>query len=379
MFKELGYYICNGIEFESKIAAMTYAQATKLPVKWHFNDEVFNSYPWHIEPALSLDELYNKRAREIREQHDYVVLCYSGGSDSHNVLESFIRQGLHIDEIITNWALDIAEPFTVLDKSQTDTWNHNAEFKLHTADRLNYIRNVIPKTKITMIDTSKTLIETFLNAKDASWVKTKKEVLNATGSSQYNYTYFSEIRKRFDKDRKIAIVIGTDKPKLKLINNRLHLYFVDKAANMVSIQDHIAEYPNATPVFFYWAPDSCDILAKQSHVVLKWLRANPQHQPAWASNDPVVTRRVHEALLKTVIYSTWNPEWFQVVKSLEDWDSELDYWFTRGWQGTKEYDIWKSGIDYVAKRIPDFLTRNPDKSIKGTKVCTSQNYFIGTL
>ena len=69
---------------------------------WIFHDDAFSKYPWHIEPEASLDQLYDARARQLREKYDYVVLSYSGGSDTHNILESFIRQGLHIDEIVTN-------------------------------------------------------------------------------------------------------------------------------------------------------------------------------------------------------------------------------------------------------------------------------------
>jgi len=379
MNKKLGYYTCNGVEFESKIQAMMVAQASGNTIRWHFNDDVFGQYDWTQEPELSLDQLYDRRAREIREAYDYVILSYSGGSDSNNVLESFLRQGLFIDEIVTNWALDLTDKFTVLDTNERSTWNHNAEFKLHTASRLDYIKSQSPNTKITMIDTSEVLVKGLLVNNDASWVSKKKEVLNLTGSSQYNYVYFSDIRKRFDKFQRIALINGTDKPKIKIIDNKFHIYFVDKAVNMVSIQDHIAEYPNAEPVFFYWAPECCDMLCKQGHIVLKWVKANPHQRSVWESHDNIVVRQVHEELLKTIVYpTTWNPNWFQVMKSIKDWDSELDYWFTRGWQGTREYDIWQSGLSYVSSRITKFLVYDNGKP-SGIKVQFSPNYFIGYL
>lgn len=380
MNKKLGYYTCNGIEFESKIQAAMLAQETDSTFQWHFNDEVFKNYDWTQEPELTLDQLYNKRAREIREQYDYVILSYSGGSDSNNVLEAFLRQGLLIDEIVTNWALDLSEKFTVLDTSERESWNHNAEFHLHTKGRLEYIKSVSPRTKITMLDTSKALIDALLLNGDASWTEKKKEVLNLTGSSQYNYIYFAEVRKRFDKFHRIAVINGTDKPKLTLKDGKLSLYFTDKAVNMVSIQDHIAEYPNADPVFFYWAPECCDLLCKQSHTVLNWLRVNPQHQPVWESTEPGMTRRIQEELLKVVLYpTTWNPNWFQVHKSLYDWDSELDYWFTRGWYGTKEFDIWMNGMKHVASKISKFLVYMPNGMPRGTRVCFSPHYYIGQI
>lgn len=378
MNKKLGYYTCNGFEFESKIQAAMFGQSAGHPIKWHFNDDAFNPYDWSQEPELTLDQLYNQRAREIRNQYDYIILSYSGGSDSNNVLESFLRQGLFIDEIVTNWALDLTDKFTVLNPNQRSTWNHNAEFKLHTSSRLDYIKSQSPNTKITMIDTSEALVKSLLVNNDASWVSKKKEVLNLTGSSQYNYVYFADIRKRLDKFQRIALINGTDKPKVKVIDGKFYIYFIDKAVNMVSIQDHIVEYPNAEPVFFYWAPECCDMLCKQGHTVLKWVKANPHQKGIWESSNPVIIRKVHEELLKTIVYpTTWNPDWFQVEKSTEDWDSELDYWFTRGWHGTREYEIWKQGLDHVASSLPNFLSYKQDGSVRGLRPCYSNNYFIG--
>ena len=104
--KKLGFYVCNGQEFSSKIRALLYSNEVNKPVEWMFNDRVFQSYDWTVEPIETLDELYDHRAKQLRSQYDYVILSYSGGADSHNILMSFVRQGLHIDEIITNTSIN---------------------------------------------------------------------------------------------------------------------------------------------------------------------------------------------------------------------------------------------------------------------------------
>lgn len=377
--KKLGFYICHQKEFESKIQALMFSKISGKPVQWHFNNEVFESYPWHVEPELSLDQLYDARARQIREQYDYVILSYSGGADSNNVLESFLRQGLFIDEVVSNWALEASEKYTVLDPTERSSWNNNAEFKLHAVNRLNYIKSASPGTKITVIDTSKALLNSFITAGDARWVDSKREILNAGGTNIYNYMYFKEIREQFDKGKKIAIVVGADKPKLKINGNSFNLYFVDKSVNMIAIQDHIKEYPNAEPVYFYYDPQCCDLMCKQSHTVLKWLNANPHYKDLWTNATPQTIRRVQEELLKTVIYSTWNPSWFQIQKSISDWDDEIDYWFSRGWRGTKEHRIWIDGLKYVHSKIGDLLAINEGGSIRGLAAMCSKDYYIGTV
>ena len=65
---ELGYYSCNNLYFNSKIQACIYGTTNKESVRWHFNDAVFDNYPWEIEPTETLDELYDRRARKIRKK-----------------------------------------------------------------------------------------------------------------------------------------------------------------------------------------------------------------------------------------------------------------------------------------------------------------------
>ena len=144
----IGYYECNNVFFYSKVKASIYANTVKKPIKWIYNDDLFSIYNWRKEPNLNLDELYNKRARQLREKYDYLILSFSGGADSYNVAMSFIRQGLLIDEIVTNHLTKGAERITILDTSVIDPWNLNAEYYLNAIPRLKEIEILSPKTKI---------------------------------------------------------------------------------------------------------------------------------------------------------------------------------------------------------------------------------------
>jgi hypothetical protein len=380
MNKKLGYYTCNGIEFQSKIRAAIYSEATRKPLEWKFNNAEFSTFPWHIDPEIPLSKLYDLRAKQIREEFDYVVICYTGGSDSNNMVESFIRQGLHIDEIVSNYPVKISERFLSSNNKDNSSSNTINEFKFHAADRLNYIQNKCPKTKIKMLDTSELLVEALITTKDKYWVLNRNEVLNPGGTNQFNYTYFNELRKQFDKDKKIAMLMGIDKPRCQIIGDEFYLYFSDKVANIVNVTDHLNEYPNATPVYFYWDPDNMLAMAKQAHTLLKWLRANPQYQKYWRVRDFGILREIQEPLLKTILYpDTWNMSWWQAKKASKDWYCEIDSWFYQGYRDTKEFEIWKSGIDYISNKIPSFLSHDSVGNPSGTLVIHSPNYFIGKL
>jgi len=379
--KKLGYYTCDNIVFESKYKAMIYANPRNLDIQWHFNDELFNTYRWDIEPDLSLDELYDRRARQIREQYDYVMLSYSGGSDSNNILESFIRQGLHIDEIVTNWPLDISEKFLVYSREETSSWNHYAEFRLNVTERLNYIKNMCPNTKITINETSKLLIDNLLNTDDPSWYEKRSDTLNITGAANYNLLYFKDLRHSLDKNKTVAFVLGVDKPKLVIDNkNKVYLMFIDKMTNMISVGMHIQEYSNTTPLFFYWDPDCMELLAKQAHIMLKFFSINSQLVRAWNNADFEMQRLVQEEFMKFALYSsTWSAKYWQSKKTTKEWDSQLDYWFTRGMQGSKEHMLWLRGLLDLAPKISNFLTRDKDGIIDGSRAYMSKLYYIGEI
>lgn len=346
--KRLGYYIVGDQEFESKIAAALYSVKVNKPMEWIFNNKVFSSYNWQQEPEETLDELYDRRARQIRNKYDYVIISYSGGADSHNMLMSFIRQNLHVDEILVN-TTEKANRLTVNDVNCKQATNAGAEHQLQAMPRLKELAPLIPKTKISILDLSDYVFANFEEAKDASWVLDKKEGLNPAGVSRFNYLYYSEVRKTFDKDKKIALVMGIEKPKVTIENGNVFVRFIDRIANIVTVTGHVKDYTNTTIEFFYWSPECVPMLIKQGHVVKKWLEANPHIQPDFYAENINFEkiRLVHERVLRSVVYSTWDNTWFQADKAVSDWYTEFDTWFIEGYKDTKAFHIWEEGVNFV--------------------------------
>lgn len=385
---ELGYYSCNSILFSSKIKACIYGTANKMPVKWHFNDEVFDNYPWHIEPDLDLDTLYDQRAREIREKYDYVMLAFSGGGDSNNVLESFLRQGLFIDEIVTN-VMGEYNNVTVFDPKVIDNWNESAEFKFQTLPRLDHVKNVSPKTKITVLDVSSYALDFFREQKDESWLNYTRERLNISGLLRHNFIHFDNVRKQFDKGKKLVMVLGIEKPRTRINKDGvLTMFFGDQAVNIATTQEFIQDYSNATVENFYWHPSCASMIAKQVHVIKRFLENTPGMIPCWTpsiSGDfQKMFRSVHERVLRPILYSsTWHPSYWQANKSTLDWFSEIDNWFLKGFSDTKEFGIWQAGLQYVKNNATDYLklpTGNEtyDKKNSGLRPFIKE-YIIGKI
>jgi hypothetical protein len=355
---KLGYYSCNGVTFDSKIAACVYSvQHNNALVTWTFNDREFNQHNWTQEPDLTLDQLYDIRSKQLRDQYDYVILSYSGGADSHNILMSFIRQGLHIDEIVVNTTEKASARFTELDKNNLDPRNAGAEHVFQTLPRLREIQGLIPKTKISVLDLSDHLFESFSKADDASWVLEKRESLNPAGVTRFNYLHFDQLRKQFDKDKKIALVLGIEKPRVFIRHGQLVLRFTDRAANIVTVAEHVKEYTNSTVEFFYWSPDAVPVVIKQAHTIKRWLEANPDKQHLWDVDTltPEMVRLVHERVYRPLLYTTWDNSWWQSNKAVNDWTSEFDQWFKDGYSDTRAYQVWAEGIEYVREILHPYI------------------------
>jgi len=365
--KTLGFYRSGNVEFDSKINACIYATIHNLDVSWEFHKDFFNTYSWHIEPDLTLDQLYDKRARELREKYDYIIISYSGGADSHNLLMSFVRQKLHIDEIVVNTMQKGMQKYKkplINDMSAENALQ--TEYIYQALPRLKEIKNLCPKTKINILDLTDYLFDFLADAGDASWILNKREKLNPINITRFNYLYFSEVRKRFDKDKKIAVVLGVEKPRIYISGQERNLFvrFTDGAANIVSvISEHLKEYPNAKVEYFYWSPDAADIICKQVYVVKKWLEAFPENQNLWLGKNITTEsyRLIHERIYRSLLYTTWDNSWFQADKAILDWHTEFDDWFINGYQGTKYHDIWLDGINYVSQNASRFVKQESNK------------------
>jgi hypothetical protein len=381
MDKKLGYYICDGKEFASKIHACLYAESVKKPLQWIFNNREFENNDWKTEPIETLDQLYDARARELREKYDYLILSYSGGADSHNILMSFIRQNLLIDEIVVNTMDQGNSKYTIVDKNVIDPKHAASEHYLQTIPRLKEVENLIPRTKINILDLTQNLFDSFTNVGDASWILNKREGLNPLGATRFNYIHFNEIRKKFDKQKKIALVLGIEKPRTFIHSNgKFYMRFTDRATNLVTVAEHIQDYTNSSVEYFYWSPDACRLLTKQAHIIKRWLEAFPEKQHLWIGKSLTAEkyRLVHERLLRNILYTTWNDAWYQADKATSDWYSEFDHWFIDGHKGSTAHNIWLEGIRYLENRAASFVKIDA-AGVKDGLTVYSHNFEIGEM
>jgi hypothetical protein len=138
--------------------------------------------------------------------------------------------------------------------------------------------------------------------------------------------------------------------------------FIDRAANQILVAEHFKDYNNSTAEFFYWSPDCVKLLIKQGHVIKKYLSANPLMQHHWQSTNITfqTVRLIHERVLRSLLYTTWDDSWYQADKATSDWYSEFDSWFTEGYKDTTAVGVWREGVDYVNTKLSNYVNDNGD-------------------
>ena len=149
---QLGFYKVGDLRFYGKFDAVKVMENTGQHLTFHYHDEAFASHDWTREPQASLEELYRQRAQQLREQYDYLVICYSGGADSDNILDSFVNNGIPVDEILTYYGSRFGK----------DRW-YNAEVFRVAVPKAQAIVDRSPETRLRLLDVTEHMIEFWAN------------------------------------------------------------------------------------------------------------------------------------------------------------------------------------------------------------------------
>ena len=384
--KKVGYYLSNGQIYYNKFHAFLEASKTNSEVKWFFNEDVFMSFPWHVEPITPLNELYRRRAQQLRDNYDYIRIEASGGSDSTTVVYSFLLNNIPLDEVIFRYP-KMGEKNVSGNPVDLKCENTLSEWEFSAKPLLNWIKTNYPEVKITVHDYSENMIDQ-TKSLDESWIFQTRHYLQPAHAYKHTNVGLIDHKVLADKGYKIAVVYGIDKPKIVIKDDKFFLYFSDALANHNN--NVVNEYTNITSEFFYWTPDACELLAKQAHIVKNWF-SMPQNYSFQSAvrypNNSFANRDLYERLVKTIVYSDYDSNTFQVNKPTNNVYNEMDFWFHQNFVGNKMYDIWESGIDYLLDNINDqFVEKktfknpyNPNSAERSIdfRVFNSVFYYLG--
>jgi len=318
-----GHYVVAGKKYFNKLEAYTEALQHGFWPHWNFLEEEFSQGNWLQEPAQTLDELYKQRAQDIRSRYDHVIVWFSGGADSDNVVRSFLHNNIHLDEI---WHRSSFQRSSRTDKN-TDSTNIANETRHAAIPLLGEYQKLNNKVKINLFD-----------AMDLSM-----QVWEQGAQDPYQTNYFNpllpakQLSDRFTdpvlKNKKICKISGLDKPKIIYRDNQYWFSFYDWVVHTNLLDSRTNQLSNETDECFYWHPNAILVLIKQAHIIKNFFKKNPQL--LWILDDP----DTYNQLVKKLIYSHWDSTTWQAQKAKSDIDHEEFVWFYQN-QESKAFRNW---------------------------------------
>lgn len=282
------------------------------------------------EPQESLNELYVNRAKQLREKYDYLVLFYSGGADSHCILETFMLNGIFIDEILiicTN-SSDLNqiknndfEYFTYLD---SEGLAYSAEKSAIPLAKY-YVENYSPHTKITYFSN---FLEEHLKFWEKNNHKNNLQNLKSVGEIILNKPFFRVTQvdnfnpqwKKIKEKKNVAHIWGREKPYIRYDNFGYYFSFSEQL--LLTSYDKLYKLSkDGLPInheLFYIHPNFPKLFLKQAHELINKL----EKKYFMHENQKQIETRFYQDKISDVIYS------FRIqipISSCKSADIFLDY------------------------------------------------------
>ena len=273
-FTKHGYYLINGIKTLSKFEAWQFSKGNFNDIQFIYNDELMSTYDWTVEPAEDIYQLYSDRARQIRNDYDYVVLLYSGGIDSHTILETFLQNNLRVDEICT---LSNTGVESVTGKFNQEVFNRAIPF-------VNLLDLNLLGTKFRLVDISQLVINQYSDEfhfeNHHYYVNGPVNNWSNTARSHILKSHITDHIKLSEQGKKICYVWGFDKPFINVIDGKYCLQFPDACVDMnvrqyvnrVTLQEKFTNFYDEP---FFTSKDCPKISIKQAHMLVNAMKKIP--------------------------------------------------------------------------------------------------------
>jgi len=344
-----GYWQVAGRKFFGKMDCLQYASKIKdYKITYHCFDHAYSSLDWTKEPTESLDDIYKRRAKQLRDKYDYIMLSFSGGADSTNMLDTFIKNKIHVDEVVSYYpvqALDkLLHTFNINNKSP-----ENTHFEYYTAclPKLKWLEKNHPEIKITLIDPMQTIFDIVLADEPEKLIKYGTTLAIYSAGERISSLM---LKAYAEKHEKVCCVYAIDKPAIRYntITKRFGVCIPDFSHNKGKF-DIDGYRPIAEP--FYHTPDMPEILHAQGKVLKKALMpllTAEQLNPAikdLIQETPfpgMVKVEEHSDLIKSILYSGFDPSIYQAKKHIIHFAGQ-------------EHDAWFFKADIVDPKIKDWF------------------------
>ena len=373
---KLGCYRVGDLKFYSKLEAIEMHAKTGIHPHWDFNEAVFSCYDWTVEPTENILELYRQRAQQLRDKYDYIVLCWSGGSDSETIRRAFHDNDILLDECVS---------FGNYDGSKLKNDFYNSELFFRVIPQANKLKDQYSETEFRLLDLSQLTIDVFQEqALSYDWIYNANMMLAPNNVSRDSIGYkVDKWRKIIDSGKTLCMLWGVDKPRVFHENGKFFVRFIDVIDNCVTVKS-MAGRNHYTDELFFWSPDCPKIMIKQGHLIKNYLNNNLFTSSFISDKNSKLAYKQHDGKkywlnvhgVNTIVYPTWDINTFDSGKPPSTIYSWRDQWFFNLEGDNVSRRVWQMGVDKIFDTIPDYWKNNPNDISQGIKGCWSKSYFL---
>lgn len=277
-----GYYLYNGKPYYDRKDAfddMLKNEDYDGVLQFYFNDDAYEKVNWFEPIHNSLSDLYKIRALNLRQKYDYLILSFSGGSDSTQMLMTFLKNKIFVDEI---QIYHHEKAISKLDRNimlQDYELKQFLEYEYSALPMLKVVKQLSPNTKITSLDMSDYIHDQIMSQKLENIGLNDKNItsISAVVSKIPRFTTFYAIKhnEKTINRTNVGFIRGLEKPTLRLTeHNRLYHRFFDVSYHGIQAFNKGALDKFMSIENFYWTPDLPHITLKQVQVIRHELETN---------------------------------------------------------------------------------------------------------
>lgn len=335
--KNCGYWELQNKFYFSKVECFRYASLVKdYNIKYHFFDSAYRNLNWSIEPRESLEELYKNRAQQLRDKYDYLILSFSGGSDSSNILHSFIDNNIKLDEVYCEY------PISPLEKTKhkfnydkNDALQITLEWYTAAKPAIERLSQTNPEIKITVDDVSQDAVLLVDNCDVHKWFRGGSSV----NPNTMKYYKLYEIARDREKYGRVGCITGLDKPRIAYSPKTKTFFSTYSDFNNI-----FSEFPDeafsgyqARLEYFYYAYDFPQLNQKQCFELKKSLLQLLETESTdgffyksllqFINPNGIHVYDVHHDFFKKVLYTKWNTNVWQAKKHSNFFYPSVSQWF----------------------------------------------------
>ena len=356
-FHKLGYFLVDQTKiFGSVKSAMYYCTLNNTrDLKFVLDGDIFGALDWTKEPQTDLYELYKQRAQQLRDNYDYVILRWSGGADSTNMVQAFLQNDIRPDEIQT---------------CTMEAPGYAPEDGMHVEQRENFhlIKNDVERlgVKMTTVNTADFYEHGF---DDPNWQFTASNPRTNSFSKflqMYNMDHYKSIALKYTNP---VVVDGLEKPQITNINGEMVAYFIDNQQMITTFMQNFDPKDISFGIKkerFYVTGDFPELTLKQTHIVANHIsykqRIKKQLELGFDKNSVNMNEQYSEMVIRLLYYKTWKNRFFTLGK--EEMKRNLigqktvfgyrDHWL---WT-LPEHDIRKQKVKLGYKKYSELIDRS---------------------